>query len=221
MTTTKYPLTWPEGWPRTVAHARQYGKFNKKVMKRFSGSDHSYQQTENLSLADAVNRATTQLSRLGIDFDDFIISTNVVTRLDGLPKSGQRKPEDPGVAVYWQDDLGRKLVIAIDLYTTVADNLAAIAATIEALRGIERWGGAQIIERAFTGFDALPSPDVITPARAWWDELGVDRDAPEHEIEHRYKIRRKETHTDHGGDDDAFMAVQRAIKDARKERGFA
>lgn len=220
MTTTRYPLTWPEGWPRTDPRARQYGKFNKKVMKRYAGSDHSFQQSESLSLADAVNRATTQLSRLGIDFDDFIISTNVVTRLDGLPKSGQRIPDDPGVAVYWEDENGRKLVIAIDLYTTVADNLAAIAATIEALRGIERWGGAQIIERAFTGFDALPSPDTMTPARAWWEELQVARDAPEHEVVRQYRIRRKETHPDHGGDAIAFMAVNNAYKVGSLERGF-
>jgi hypothetical protein len=47
--------------------------------------------------------------------------------------------------------------MAIDLYDRVADNLAAIAASLEALRAIERHGGAQIMERAFLGFAQLPA----------------------------------------------------------------
>ena len=38
--------------------------------------------------------------------------------------------------------------MAIDAYTRTADNLAAVAATLEAMRAIERHGGAQILERA-------------------------------------------------------------------------
>jgi hypothetical protein len=60
--------------------------------------------------------------------------------------------------------------MAIDRYDRVADNLGAIAATLEALRAIERHGGALILDRAFTGFTALPPP------RDWRAVFGFGRD---------------------------------------------
>jgi hypothetical protein len=70
------------------------------------------------------------------------------------------------VAVYWIKT-GRKQMkcMAIDRYGRVADNMAAIAATIEAMRAIERHGSAEILERAFLGFQALPEPE------QWWQVL--------------------------------------------------
>src|SRR5260370_12455992 len=47
--------------------------------------------------------------------------------------------------------------MAIARYARVADNLAAIAATLDAMRAIERHGGGSILERAFIGFAALPA----------------------------------------------------------------
>lgn len=70
------------------------------------------------------------------------------TRLDGLPRSGEPEPKDPGATVYWRSR-GRDQVIAIDQYDRVADNLAAIAGTLDALRAIKRWGGAQIVARLY------------------------------------------------------------------------
>lgn len=94
---------------------------------------------------------------MGIDRDDIVISTNVALRLDGLPRSGQRAPQDAGAAVYWKTRGGAARVMAIDQYHKVEANLAAIAATLDAMRAIERHGGAQILDRAFTGFTALPA----------------------------------------------------------------
>ena len=76
---------------------------------------------------------------------DSIISTNLKLRLDGLPRSDQKEPDDPGVAVYWQRLSKPKKVMAIDLYDRIADNLAAIGATLNAMRAIERHGGALIL----------------------------------------------------------------------------
>ncbi|KVD37855.1 hypothetical protein WJ41_22830 [Burkholderia ubonensis] len=64
-----------------------------------------------------------------------------------------------GVAVYWETRAGARRVMAIDQYTRVADNLAAVAATLDAMRAIERHGGARILERAFTGFAALAAAE--------------------------------------------------------------
>jgi len=219
MTTTNYPLTWPDGWPRTESGWRENGKFSTKSTRY---TDHgSYQQTTGLTTSGAVTRVIEEIRRMGIDVEDIIISTNIKTRLDGFPRSGQRAPDDPGAAVYWQED-DRHRVIAIDRYHKVEHNLAAIAATIAAMRGIERWGGAKILERVFKGFDALPSPEDVEPGNPWWEELRTNQDAPHQEIQLAYRRRRKETHPDmDGGSTTAFMAVQAAYDVAKAERGFA
>jgi len=147
---TAYPLCWPLGWHRTEYVDRKHAKFGKTERSgSFGGS-----MKRQLSIYDGVNRVLEELSRNGVDRNDIIISTNVETRLDGTPRSDRRAPKDAGVAVYWRD--GGTRCMAIDQYLSVADNLAAIAATLEAMRAIERHGGAEIGRRSFDGFKALP-----------------------------------------------------------------
>lgn len=215
-----YPLAWPGGWPRTPGAKRIAGKFNKKSTK-YGEHGGSWQQTYDITISDAVDRVLHQLDVMGLHRDDIIISTNLETRMDGLPRSKQRKPGDPGAAVYWEASDGGRKTIAVDRYHNVEHNIAAIGATLEALRGIARWGGAQILERAFTGFVALESP-IASAGRVlnWWETLEVSRDAPEHEIEKAYRVKRKHAHSDHGGSDAEFMIVQAAYKVAQRERGF-
>jgi hypothetical protein len=66
-------------------------------------------------------------------------------------------------------DQNFSLVIACDAFKTVANNLAAIVGTIQAIRKIERCGTSALLERAFKGFAALPQEashvHVTTPAR--------------------------------------------------------
>ena len=59
------------------------------------------------------------------------------------------------------------------------------------MRGIERWGSAEMLDRAFTGFEALPSPDMVTPApnKAWWEILGVTPDATAEQVLSAWKDR--------------------------------
>jgi hypothetical protein len=101
-----------------------------------------------------------------------IISSDLKLRNDGLPYSNQRTPEDNGIAVWWKID-GERRVIAPDKYTKIEDNLYAIGKTLEAMRGIERWGGGEIMVRTFTGFTALPGPDGPEPESAviYWREV--------------------------------------------------
>ncbi len=94
-----------------------------------------------------------------------VLSTNVRTRLDGLPYANQPRPEDPGVAVYFRHR-DRDVCFACDCWNRVEDNLQAIRKTVEALRGIARWGSGAMVEQAFAGFAALPPPaDPKPPAR--------------------------------------------------------
>ena len=198
-----YPLTWPEGWKRTTYRkAPKFSRYDRK-----------------LSVMDGVERVLAELDRLGHGRDDIVISTNLRTRLDGFPRSNEPEPLDPGVAVYWQKpDGSSQRVIAIDAYTTVAGNLGAIAATLDAMRAIERHGGAQILERAFTGFTALPSPETVT-APNWRTilEFAADAKLTREDIEQRYKVLRSRSHPDKGGTVEWFTAVTKAYEQACAE----
>jgi hypothetical protein len=208
-----YPLAWPTGWKRTAHRtAADFG-----TVQLLEGQ--TWKRKRELTIAEATGRVLDELRRMRVAQRDVIISTNLRLRNDGLPLSKQREPEDPGVAVYWQLS-GKGLVIAADCYTKIADNLAAVAATLDAMRSIKRHGGAAILERAFTGFAALPAP--MTGQKPWRDVLGVAFDERDRKrIEECYRIRRGEAHPDRqGGNHDSFLAVQTAYEQAARELGF-
>lgn len=207
-----YPLSWPTGWPRTTAARQTRARF---LTKRYSNTGYG----QSLGVGEGVRRVLEQLRSFGVREGDAIISTNLKVRLDGLPRADQPEPADRGVAVYWQrpEDKDTK-VMATDQYDRVADNLAAIAATLEAMRAIERHGGAQILKRAFTGFTALPAPGQTTAP--WRQVLGLQpNEAGLRVAEEAYKRLRSQCHPDKGGSPDAFNAVQRAWEQAQVEIG--
>lgn len=209
-----YPLCWPAGWPRsTTQKSANFGKGERQYSSQPGGS--SWMHKRGLSISDGLNRVPSELSKLRIERQDIIISTNVPTRLDGMPRSGASEPKDHGVAAYWQDSKGHKRVMAIDRYDRVADNLAAIAATLEALRAIERHGGGQILDRAFTGFTALPAPG--SASDDWRTVLGVPGCCDITEANEAYKRLRSIHHPDKGGDASEFYRINRAIAAAEKE----
>jgi hypothetical protein len=207
-----YPLAWPTGWPRTDPAFFKPGRFGTK--KTRPGS--SYSRTEDITISEATARVLAELERMGISRNDIVISTNVRTRLDGLPRSGDREPYDAGAAVYWETRKGERRVMAIDQYGKVADNLAAIAATLDAMRAIERHGGAQILDRAFTGFAALPAPDT---KRTWRQVMGFDVAYRPHadDLKQRYRELASLRHPDKGGTHEAMTELNAAFEQAKKE----
>jgi hypothetical protein len=151
-----------------------------------------------------------ELRRMGVGDFNVVISTNIELRLDGLPRSDRRTPDDPGAAVYWRDG-DKRLVLACDKYSTVGENLYAIGKTIEATRGIERWG-AVTAEQAFAGYVALNEKT----GPSCWEVLGIQPFAPnsqwtpkvqENVIMDAYRRKARETHPDHGGSSTEFSAV--------------
>jgi hypothetical protein len=127
--TAAYPLQWPVGWKRIPAHHRQRAKFAKV------NTDHhpqigTWKSVQELTVADALRRLFRELDLLSAS--NCVVSTNVETRADGLPRSDRRAPDDPGVAVYFQLH-GKDRVLACDKWDRVADNIAAIAA-VDAIR---------------------------------------------------------------------------------------
>lgn len=218
-----FPLQWPAGWKRTPDHRRRRGQFHRTKPVYNGEGKFIYNGKDDLTIAHAVDRVRSELGRMGVSDDWLVISTNLELRLDGLPRSGQRMPADPGAAVYWIDRAMGKAqpqrCMAVDMYDRVEHNLAAIAATLEALRAIERHGGAAILDRAFTGFTALPAP--VMGQKPWRETMGF---APEETVspsrlEYAYRALRSRHHPDKGGDAEAFNAVQRAYEAGMRELG--
>jgi len=206
-----YPLQWPAGWPSTPVSQQRYAKFGSKKGESTRVTD--------ITIAEGTMRVLEQLARMGIDRQDVVISTNLTLRLDGLPRSGQPAPRDAGAAVYWQTSKGERRVMAIDQYYRVEDNLAAIAATLDAMRAIERHGGAQILDRALTGFVALPAP---SGQRKWRDVLEVPAgwNVCLDDVKDRYRRLARERHPDRpNGSNAAMSELNVALAEAEKEIG--
>jgi hypothetical protein len=209
--TTAYPLSWPTGWRRVADHARVPAKFSKKEKH----SEHSWTTTRSLTLSEALRRLLDELSRLGAT--DHIISTNIVLRLDGLPRSGQAQPKDPGVAVYFKLQ-GKDRVLACDKWTKVEGNIAAIAAHIDAIRRQDRYG-VGTLDQAFAGYAALPPPSE-SQRRPWRVVLGVSPETKDLlAVTAAYRNRARENHPDNGGTNDAMAEINHAYDEAKKEIG--
>lgn len=212
-----YPLQWPAGWKRTVESMRRPGHFGTTKQQRNSSGQSLYRFREVITVAQAIARIREELARIGVTDDDIVISTNLALRLDGFPRSGQPEPTDPGAALYWRDR-GDTRCMAIDRYTKVAANLAAIAATLEAMRAIERHGGAEILDRAFTGFAALPAPG---GSEHWRDVLGIaDQGSRSEQLDRAhsaYRFLAAIRHPDKGGDADQMAHLNAAWAQAKKE----
>jgi len=214
-----YPLGWPVGWKRTPVAERKRAKFSKVTWSE--GAGRAVQRE--LSIDEGTRRILAELARMGAERESIIISTNLKLRLDGLPLSKQSQPVDVGVAVYWTDPQGKfPHCMAIDIYDRIADNLGAVAASIEALRLIERHGGAQILERAFAGFAALPAPGQIR-VPGWRDVLEISSSNPERgEVRSAYRRLRSKYHPDRPqGDAQHFDEIQNAWEQACAEMGIA
>lgn len=186
--TQAYPLAWPAGWPR--ARSRRSAPFK-------------------VPPSQAKREMMEELARLGAS--DVIVSTDQPLNKDGSP-SLARRWGDPGVAVYFKRK-GRNVVLACDQYSELHDNMRAIGKTAEAMRGIERWGASDMLDRAFTGFEALPAPE------QWWQVLGVDQSASADEIESAWRTKARDAHPDRGGSNAAMARLNAARDQGRTARG--
>jgi hypothetical protein len=171
MSIEAYPLHWPPHRPRTKAADRRRASFHrieKESYKRGDGTMGTWNRAKDVTVAVGRERLLSEIrafTKTGrpwvINPDKVIISSNVPTRLDGLPYSNAREPEDPGMAVYFTMN-GQQHCLSCDKWDRVADNLNAIAKNVEAMRGQLRWGVADVAQM-FAGFKALPGA-IIMPA---------------------------------------------------------
>lgn len=208
MSVQAHPLQWPRGRPRRNASNRKSPKFNKKEWRAGEAEGHGWHEAKDLTIADAVKRLFDEMDR--IRARSVVISSNLEIRQDGLPRSGQRAPVDPGVCVYFEL-AGKPRAMPCDTYTSVTGNIAAIAAHVAATRAIERHGVATVAEM-FEGFAALPAPGA---GRPWWEVLGIPSGATPEQIEDAYRAKAKEHHPDAGGSSDRMAELNRARQEAR------
>lgn len=202
--TQAYPLQWPEGWPRTAPARRTYNW-----------------QLKRATVDGARRHLYNQLRMLGAR--SIVLSTSVPLRNDGEFYATMR-PEngEVGVAVYFRLR-DKPMAMARDAFDNIAQNMRSLGLAVEHLRGLERHGGSQMMERAFTGFSQLPPPGGMSaPDVDWRSELGpFAEDMPNFEIlalaEARYRNKAKSTHSDAGGSDGEMIRLNLAIAQARKE----
>lgn len=186
-----FPLCWPAGFART--HHPEYARF--KSSSGFGAT------RDNL---------LRELTRMGAR--DVILSTNIPVRNDGLPYAKYAEPRDSGVAVYFKQD-GKDSVLACDKWKHVQHNVHALCLTVEAMRGLDRWGASEILARVFTGFAALPAPREAV--RTWREvfRYQVTYTPTRTELDSDYRFLAKILHPDMAeGSADAFAELQSAYE---------
>ena len=200
-----FPLCWPDGWERTPIDAITWSRF--KV-------------TPDQARKNLLNEIR-RLVGFGYRRENVIISTNIKLRLDGEPYAGLRPPEDKGVAVYFEYKK-KPMAFACDRWNAIHDNMQSIAKTIEALRGIERWGASDMMERAFTGFAQIEYQET----ESWETVLQMGSRAVLNEsdkdwlalAERNFKILAKDAHPDkEGGSNEEMQRLLNAREQARQE----
>lgn len=199
-----YPLTWPVGRSRRPAEEREPARFGQE---RIEGA---WKRKQPLTVYVALTRLRTELFRRGAE--NVVVSTNIPTRQDGLPYSQAREPDDPAVAVYFRWH-GEAHCLPCDKWTRVADNLAAVAAHLDALRRIERYAVGDIAQ-VFAGYKALPAP--MPAKRDWWEVLGLDK-IPDHYwiAKDRAHDLLRHLHPDHGGNHIQASEINVALDEAQ------
>lgn len=185
MNPTAYPLQWPEGWPRTAEFSRQTSRFKTTLPQALS----------------ALETQVRLLRGRGL-----VLSSNYTL--------GSKNPKDPGVVAYFTHDQ-TELAVPCDRWTKIEDNVYAIALTIGALRGMDRWGAKHMIKAMFSGFKALPpSSDPKNPK--WWEVLGCLENSTWTEVTHAYRTQAQKFHPDRGGTHEDMLKVNHALHLAKK-----
>lgn len=187
-----YPLSWPATWPRTK---------------------HPQSARFDTSPAKARQSLYRELELMGVRRSSIIVSSNAVLNRNGELSARQPKIADPGVAVYFVRD-GESKCIPCDKWDRIEDNVQAVVKTVNALRGLERWGAKTMVDAAFQGFAALPSG---ASAASCWDVLGIAPTRDRSAIDAHYRAWVRTNHPDVGGDHDAFIVMKGAYEQAVSE----
>jgi hypothetical protein len=175
-----YPLQWPKNWPKTDPKKRE--------------ASHRF---KNVTLTGALSGLRTEVGRLG--GKDLVLSSNYTL--------GNTTPKECGVVAYFAYE-ERQVAIPCDRWDKIEGNIRAIALTIEAMRGMERWGAKSMITAMFSGFAALSE----RTGKSCWELLGLKPEPlpTEKEVMAAYRAKSRTAHPDGGGSSEAFNELARA-----------
>lgn len=206
-----YPLSWPIGRPR--AKYREAAPFHAKATETRTypnGVKYQVSRKRVRSISEAVRYVAEELRRF--EAVGVVISTNVKPTLSGMPSRETPKGDDPGVAVYFRLS-GQPHAMSCDKWNRVADNLAALAKHIEAIRGQLRWGCADVAQ-VFAGFRALPAVGAPKP---WWTILGF-REPPDavEVLERKRDELARLHHPDRGGNPNQMAEINAAYDQGKQ-----
>lgn len=190
MSRDAFPLDWPGDWPRTEPEKRAAARFKASSF----GRDRDW-----------IIRQVRQLGGVNI-----VITSDLPVRADGLPYARAAEPGDPGIAVWWRAKDGSEQVIACDRWRSYRDNAHAVALSLEALRGLDRWGSSEIVQRAFKGFAALP------PAGHDWRSVFPGCRTLD-EVKLLFRRKAAEAHPDFGGGESEMQRLNQAYTAAKNE----
>jgi hypothetical protein len=112
--TEAYPLTWPQGWPRTPSHMQERG-FAFRQRRQDGGYG-----TTLVTFATARDKLYEEVQRLGALSP--IVSSNHPTDRYGIPTESRRRVEDQGVAVYFKYR-DKPMAMACDRFDNAAANM--------------------------------------------------------------------------------------------------
>ena len=188
-------LDWPATQPRTKTPRRAAFRHNGVA----------------LPVDVAIARLEGELGRLGAH--SVVLTSDWPRGLNGNLLTGRDTRGDPAVAVHFVA-FDKATVLACDRFDRLADNIAALAAHIESLRAIDRYG-VGTIEQAFAGYVALPAPE------QWWQVLGCKPDTPLATVEQVHRELAKRHHPDRGGSDAMMARLNAALDQARNQLGSA
>jgi hypothetical protein len=188
----EYPLKWLPQQPRTKQ--REYARF------------------ANHSASKAGDYLIHELEMMGAKYPTISSNLKVRTRGDGF--YAVQKVEDPGVVVYFELK-GKGKAMACDKWRKVEHNLWSLYLSVQAIRGLERWGGSEFLDGLFDGFQALPAPeDVIQTTVQFFSDC-----VTQEEVKRKYRHLVKELHPDVGGSLDEFNEMQCQYEVAKSKGG--
>ncbi|MCA0269685.1 MAG: J domain-containing protein [Bacteroidetes bacterium] len=206
----RYPLAWPLGHPRTPRRKiapslfRETGRHGAKRPPTFTEG--------RARVLEELQRYNHRRQR--IPWASVQITTNIPLRQDGHPAAGRREPDDQGVVLYFTLD-GVAYALPCDRWETLGENLAAIAAQLDAMRGIERWGVGTAKEH-FAGFAALP-PATEGHVQTWWEVLDLESAPTDAQaLTRAYRVAAAKSHPDAGGSHEDFIAVTAAYEAGKR-----
>lgn len=189
-----YPLNWPKGVPRTPKEDRRPARFNHHGQR--------------LTVGNALRRLEREVTLLGGYYRR--VSSDLRVRQDGWPMSKQRVPDDPGIAVYFVLD-ERPICLPCDKWDRIADNIGAVAAHIDAMRRIQRYG-VGTTEQAFRGYTA----QLYAVDGSDWKTV-LENPTTKAEAKQTFLRLAKSAHPDAGGDEATMSRLNVAHRRAQTE----